>query len=149
MNLYEETCNSFVNQQVEFVIIGGFAVNFWGYNRSTGDLDFLINPSNENLERLYLSLDNLGFLIDEEAKKAIKNNELIQFSDSHHVIELLFKINLGKSFNQIFKNSKVSDFGKVKVRFIDFDDLILEKLKSKRQKDLNDVFELKKANNLL
>ena len=149
MNLYEETCKSFTNQEVEFVIIGGFAVNFWGYNRSTGDLDFLINPSSQNLERLYSSLDYLGFLMDDEAKKAIRKNELIQFSDSYHVIELLFKINIDKPFNRIFEDAKVSAFGEVNVRFMDFDDLILEKLKSKRHKDLNDVYELKKINNLL
>lgn len=44
MNLYEETCKFFTDHDVQFVIVGGFAVNFWGYNRSTGDLDFYINP---------------------------------------------------------------------------------------------------------
>ncbi|MEO9483398.1 MAG: hypothetical protein ABJG47_08140 [Ekhidna sp.] len=79
MNLYEETCKVFIQHEVRFVIIGGFAVNFWGYNRSTGDLDFLINPEPQNLEKLYSSLDELGFLMDDEARKAIEKEELIQF----------------------------------------------------------------------
>lgn len=149
MNLYEETCKLFVKNEVRFVIIGGFAVNFWGYNRSTGDLDFLIDPEKENLNKLFISLDELGFIIDDGAKKAIQKGELIQFSDSYYVIELLFKININKEFKSIHQDAKHSEFGSVRVPFIDFDDLILEKIKSKRPKDLNDVYELKKINDLL
>ncbi|SNS95707.1 Nucleotidyl transferase of unknown function [Ekhidna lutea] len=149
MNLYEESCRLFTKYQVRFVIIGGFAVNFWGYNRSTGDLDFLIDHETDNLEKLYLALDKLGFLIDNEAKGEISKGELIQFSNSHHVIELLFKINIDKEFELIHRDSKYSKFGDVEVPFIDFDDLILEKVKSKRPKDLNDVYELKRINNRL
>jgi len=148
MNLYELTCNSFVNHEVEFVIIGGFAVNFWGYNRSTGDLDFLIHHEESNLEKLFESLDSLSFSMDLDAKTAILNKELIQFTDSYHVVELLFNINIDKKFDHILRDSKSSKFGSSLVPFIDFDDLILEKIKSKRPKDLNDVFELKKIHGL-
>lgn len=89
-------------------------------------------------------MDALGFIIDSEAEMAIKNGELIQFSDNYHVVELLFQINLKKSFSEILEASKKSKFGEVEVPFIDFDDLIMEKLKSHRDKHLNDVHELKR-----
>lgn len=144
MNFYENVCKAFVEADIEFIIIGGFAVNFWGYNRSTGDLDFFVNPSRENLSKLYGSLDSLGFLIDSDAKKAIQSGELVQFSDAHQTVEILFRINIDKTFQEIYKSAQISNFGNVEVPFIDFDDLIMEKLKSKRPKDLNDVHELKK-----
>lgn len=144
MTLYERTSEAFVKYNVQFVIIGGFAVNFWGYNRSTGDMDFFINPDLTNLSKLFSALDSLGFIIDSEAEMAIKNGELIQFSDNHHVVELLFQINSQKSFSEILEASKKSLFGEVEIPFIDFDDLIMEKLKSHRDKDLNDVHELKR-----
>lgn len=148
MTLYEDACSALVKGKVEFVIIGGFAVNYWGYNRSTGDMDFYVNPKTKNLENLFNSLDRLGFTIDADAKKAIHSGELIQFSDKYHTVELLFKINLDKEFEEVYKTASWSQFGKVKVPFIDFDDLLLEKIKSKRPKDLNDVHELKKRRKL-
>jgi hypothetical protein len=33
---------------IEFILIGGYAVNFHGYNRTTGDLDVWLKPDEEN-----------------------------------------------------------------------------------------------------
>jgi hypothetical protein len=33
-----------INARVEFIIVGGYAVNYHGYNRTTGDLDLWIKP---------------------------------------------------------------------------------------------------------
>lgn len=84
-----------------------------------------------------------------QTPRKLYQGELIQFADAHHVVELLFKINIQKEFDVIYKDARRSYFGEVEVSFIDFDDLILEKIKSKRPKDLNDVYELKKLNNLI
>jgi len=37
---------------VEYMIIGGAAVNIHGFSRSTGDMDIWFNPTQENFERL-------------------------------------------------------------------------------------------------
>ena len=148
MKLYEDTCKIFTENQVEFIVIGGFAVNYWGYNRSTGDMDFFVNPNLKNLERLFKALDKLGFVMDHESKDAIRRGELIHFSEDHQVIELLFKINLEKSFSDLIHNASFSRFGDTKIPFIGLEELIDEKTKSKREKDLQDIYQLKKINNL-
>lgn len=38
--------------EVEFVLIGGLALNAWGVVRGTKDLDIVISPSPENLKRV-------------------------------------------------------------------------------------------------
>ena len=146
--MYEDTCKIFTENQVEFIVIGGFAVNYWGYNRSTGDMDFFVNPNLKNLERLFKALDKLGFVMDHESKDAIRRGELIHFSEDHQVIELLFKINLEKSFSDLIHNASFSRFGDTKIPFIGLEELIDEKTKSKREKDLQDIYQLKKINNL-
>lgn len=45
--------------EVEFVVIGGFAVSAHGYPRGTKDLDIVPDPAPENLERLAGLLDQL------------------------------------------------------------------------------------------
>jgi hypothetical protein len=49
---------------VEFVIVDGHAVAFHGHPRFTGDIDFLVNPSKDNAERV-LAVPEGGYsLID-------------------------------------------------------------------------------------
>ena len=39
MNFYQEFVDELNRQEVRFLIFGGFAVNYYGYNRFTADLD--------------------------------------------------------------------------------------------------------------
>lgn len=45
---------------VRFVLVGGLAVNAWGYLRSTQDIDIVPAPDRENLERLADLLASVG-----------------------------------------------------------------------------------------
>jgi hypothetical protein len=44
-----------------YVVVGGFAVAFHGYPRMTGDIDFLVEPSEENARKLEAVLEDFGF----------------------------------------------------------------------------------------
>lgn len=37
---------------VSFLVVGGFAVNFYGYRRGTGDVDLWLKPDNDNKDKL-------------------------------------------------------------------------------------------------
>jgi hypothetical protein len=55
MNLaknFEEIIHAFAKHDVEFMIVGGYAVIFHGYARTTADLDLFVNPTNSNKEKL-------------------------------------------------------------------------------------------------
>lgn len=45
---------------VDYLIVGGFAVQFHGHERTTRDLDLLVNRTRENLGRLAAALGELG-----------------------------------------------------------------------------------------
>jgi predicted nucleotidyltransferase len=45
---------------VRFVLVGGLAVNAWGYLRGTHDIDIVPAPERENLERLANLLASVG-----------------------------------------------------------------------------------------
>jgi predicted nucleotidyltransferase len=49
---------------VRFVLVGGLAVNAWGYLRGTRDVDFVPDPSRENLAKLGALLRELGGKVD-------------------------------------------------------------------------------------
>ncbi|HET8861929.1 MAG TPA: nucleotidyltransferase [Solirubrobacterales bacterium] len=50
--------------EIRFVLVGGLAVNAWGYLRATQDVDVVPESSAENLERLDALLRQLGGRVD-------------------------------------------------------------------------------------
>ena len=47
--------------KVKYVLVGGFAVIYYGYVRMTQDMDVLIEPSRENANRMMKVLQEFGF----------------------------------------------------------------------------------------
>ncbi len=62
-NNFEEILLAFNNSKVEYMLSGGFAVNYHGFNRSTSDLDVWVKPIEENKTKVkkvnYISLKDL------------------------------------------------------------------------------------------
>lgn len=50
--------------EIRFVLVGGLAVNAWGYLRATQGVDVVPDPSPENLEKLNTLLQELGGKVD-------------------------------------------------------------------------------------
>jgi predicted nucleotidyltransferase len=53
-----------IEADVRFVLVGGLAVNAWGYLRATRDVDFVPDPNPENLARLNSLLKELDGKVD-------------------------------------------------------------------------------------
>lgn len=46
---------------LHYLIIGGYAVNYYGYIRNTDDLDIWLAPTNENKESFKKTLRCMGY----------------------------------------------------------------------------------------
>lgn len=44
-----------------YLIVGGFAVNRYGYNRTTGDLDIYLKDIKANRQNLNYALEKMGY----------------------------------------------------------------------------------------
>jgi len=58
---FRELLALFNAHQVEYLIIGGYALAFHGAPRFTGDLDIFVNPEAANAQRILAALAALGF----------------------------------------------------------------------------------------
>ena len=56
MNLFieehQELIKNLLQAHVDFIIIGGYSVIFYGYRRATGDIDIWLKPDNENKRKV-------------------------------------------------------------------------------------------------
>ncbi|MEX0812315.1 MAG: nucleotidyltransferase [Chitinophagales bacterium] len=132
---------------VKMLMVGGAAVNYYGYQRHSADVDFWIDTSSQNLKKLLVVLQKLGYEIDAlpESVKNKQQNISLKFSPEILNIELITNFSVNKSFEEAYKDADIENVeGQKFWHIISIDDLITSKLKSGRNKDYLDVMELKK-----
>jgi predicted nucleotidyltransferase component of viral defense system len=133
---------------VRMLLVGGGAVNFHGYQRHSADVDFWVRVDEENLNRLRLTLNELGYEVDAFPKEIMGGEQNISVKVSPiQELELITAFNPGKTFDEAFADAvevNIKGMPLVRYRVLSFDDLIESKLRAMRPKDLLDVQELKR-----
>jgi len=129
--------------QVKMILVGGGAVNFHGYQRHSADVDFWIEVSAQNLEKLLITLQEMNFHISDfpEDVKSGKQNVSIKISPVLD-LELITSFNPGKSFEEAYNESVIVEKENSSYHVLSFNDLIISKISTDREKDKRDVEEL-------
>lgn len=134
----------FEKHSVQYALVGGFAVNFYGYVRTTQDIDFLLFPSLENADRVKLALKEFGFGdAGIPLEYFTKEGTAIHIGVEPNRIDFLTKL-LGVSNDEIFSHIQRVDFEGTQLNIISKEDLLKSKKASDRLKDLADAEELEK-----
>ncbi|MDS4030485.1 MAG: hypothetical protein RKO66_10480 [Candidatus Contendobacter sp.] len=124
---------------VEYLIVGGYAVGIHGYPRYTGDLDIWINITVENARKVVKVLNDFGFssfgLTEVDFTKP---NNIIQMGYPPFRIDVLTKID-GVDFGDCYKNKMVVEYDGVTLDVIGMNDLKRNKRASGRSKDIDDL----------
>lgn len=134
----------FEKNAVQYALVGGFAVNFYGYVRTTQDINFLLFPSSENADRVLRSLTEFGF-----GEAGIPREYFTKEGTAIHIgvepnrIDFLTKLK-GVSNIEIFEHIKRVEFEGTSLNIISKNDLLKSKKASERFKDLADAQELEK-----
>ncbi len=127
--------------EVDYILVGGYAVIFHGYNRTTGDLDIWVNPSPENYRKLIKAFDIFRMpLFDMTEEKFLNTEEfdVFTFGRPPVQIEILTKVK-GLEFDSTLNQSSLLEYDGVLVRMIDLADLIKAKKAAGRAKDQADL----------
>ena len=146
-DFYLKVIESFNTEDVKYLVVEGFAVNFYGYNRSTADLDLWVSNDEDNLNRIQVAIEKIGFEFNDDAKEELLSDRMVSFSDSNSIVELITRLNISKevSFEMAYENLLVRTVEGTQIKVISFNDLKKEKAKSKRYKDLDDLSKLEEA----
>lgn len=131
---------------VRMLLIGGGAVNFHGYQRQSPDLDFWMEPTNANFERLAAALRELGYDIDHFPSKVLQSEQNISLQMSPGLeVEVITFLKPGYTFEEAWARAVQVELMGLPVmlyRILSYDDLIASKIRSGRPKDHLDIQEL-------
>jgi hypothetical protein len=131
---------------VSYIMVGGFATYFNGFERTTNDLDIWLEdtiPNRKNLRAVFNDLDYADL-------PAIETMQFIPGWSSLNVggIELDIMTEMkgleGLTFEECFSKASIADLDGIKIPFLHINELILNKKAVNRPKDQIDVLELER-----
>jgi predicted nucleotidyltransferase len=139
--------------EIDFVLVGGLAVNAWGYLRATRDVDLVPDPSPVNLERLDALLVELGGKV-EVGERLLESSAIRTFLRTGD--RTLVRTDLGRidvlqslpqvpAFASLDERASEVDLEGLVVKVCSFDDLLAMKRASDRPRDRDDLEALEAA----
>lgn len=136
---------SLIDNEVEFMIVGGYAVGAHGQPRATGDLDAWVLVSEENSRRIIETIRDFGFESLSLRPEDFQNPDMVvQLGYPPNRIDILTAID-GVTFEEAWPNRVLMPLAGHQVAFIGRADLIANKLASGRPRDIADAAALKEA----
>ncbi|GAI92116.1 unnamed protein product, partial [marine sediment metagenome] len=125
--------------QVEYLLIGGYAVGFHGYPRATVDMDIWIAMNPANSQRIVTVLKEFGFDLPELSPELfLKEWQIIRLGVPPVRIELATTLS-GVNFNECYAERVEDILDDVKVNLISLNHLKINKKASGRHQDLADL----------
>jgi len=136
---YMDMVTALTDENVRFLLVGGYAVGLHGYQRSTKDIDFWVSASEENAARLTKALEKFGApMHDFSAKDFETKGTNFQIGVAPIRIDIITEI-AGVEFEEAYRNMKIIEVDGHKIPVISIPDLIKNKRNTGRNRDLNDA----------
>ena len=136
---FAELLALFAEHEVEYAIVGGYALAFHGAPRSTGDLDLLVRPTRANAERIVRALADFGFAsLGLQVQDFLQPDRVVQLGYPPVRIDLITSLS-GVSWDQVSAGAVTGEYGAVPARFIGRQELVANKRAAGRLKDQADL----------
>ncbi len=124
---------------IKYLLIGGYAVGYYGYPRPTGDMDIWIKKDEETAEKTVKVLNEFGFnSLDLTKELLLKEKQIIRMGIPPFRLEVSNFID-GVDFDECFAEKENVDLDGVQTNLISLHHLKINKKASGRYKDLNDL----------
>ena len=142
MNLetvFETVCQELPKAHVKFLMIGGHAVNYYGYIRATMDVDFMIATDAVSVVRKVMK--NAGF------SNISEGENVILFNHPNSSIRVDFLPIDNATMTSLLKNSVNANYSGFSIQVPSLEDLIAMKLfasknPKRKERDLADIVQL-------
>jgi hypothetical protein len=124
---------------VQYLLIGGYAVGYHGYPRATADMGIWVAIHPDNAQKIVLVLREFGFDVPELSPAVfLKDNQIIRMGIPPVRLELTTSIS-GVEFDECYQERVTDILDDIEVNIISLKYLKINKKASGRYKDLNDL----------
>lgn len=142
---YREMLQSLLKNEVEFLVVGAYAMGAQGYPRATGDFDVWVKASVINSKKILKALADFGAPVSNISEKTFAEEGVIfQIGVIPRRIDVITHID-GVNFKDAYAAKLVVEMDDLKIPFLSKENIIKNKLASGRPKDRLDVEYLKEA----
>jgi hypothetical protein len=141
---YREMLSLLLENRVDFLLVGAYALAVHGVPRATGDIDILVKPDSGNAGRLYKSLADFGAPLGKvTAEDFSVPGTILQIGVAPRRIDIITKID-GLDFGEASEGKEIVPIDGLPVPVISKMKLIINKQATGREKDRIDADVLKK-----
>ncbi len=136
---YREMLSLLLENKVEFLLIGAYALAVHGFPRATGDIDIFVKPDAENAQFIIKTLEEFGAplsgisVLDFE-----KPGIILQIGVAPRRIDIITEID-GLTFEEASEGKEIVEIDELKIPVISKLNLIRNKRATGRDKDKIDV----------
>jgi len=143
---FKELLESLNRHKVRYLVIGGYAVGFHGWSRTTNDIDIVIADDADNAERVVAALEEFGFAGTSLSTDLFtRPNSLITMGVEPVAIDI-FNYLEGVDVKKALENPKRVRVEDIEVKVVSYEDLLANKRSVNRLQDQIDVEKLEKIN---
>jgi predicted nucleotidyltransferase len=137
---FKEFLRLLSEKDVKYLIVGGYAVGYHGYPRSTGDMDVWVDSTEENADRLVQALKAFGFDVPKlDSDLFVDPDRVVRMGHPPLRIEILTSVT-GVSFEECYSSRAEEELEDgTPVHFIGLEKLKENKRASGRHKDFDDL----------
>lgn len=129
------------DQDVRYLLVGGYSVILHGYSRTTGDMDIWVERTPINYSKIKQAFHQFGmpvFDMTETNFLTHPNWDVFTFGTPPVAIDMMVQLK-GLDFAKAFEKSIYFEENGLKIRTIHKDDLLQAKKSANRPKDQNDL----------
>ena len=120
---FQEFIQSLNNSNVEYIVVGGYAVILHGYIRSTADMDVWVNKTKENYQKLTKALTQFGAPVFSENEFLGNEFNVWGIGKEPNRIEIMSEVK-GVEFDRAYTKSKIYQEGIFNIRYIHLNHLL-------------------------
>jgi len=144
---YKDILQLLSEEQVDFMIVGAYALGVHGYPRATGDIDIWVRPDKINSEKLYRALARFGAPLGQiEIHEFSTEGIIFQIGVIPRRIDIITKVD-GVTYQEADEDKIIVEIEGLKVPVISLEKLIRNKRATGREKDELDIKILTKNRN--
>jgi len=141
---YKDMLQVLLDNGVKFLLVGAYAMGAHGYPRATGDIDIWVEPSAENSERVYRSMEAFGAPLHEIDDATFATPGVVfQIGVAPRRIDIITTIS-GVEFNEAYQQRQIVEIEGLSITILSLYDLIRNKKATGRDKDRLDADQLEK-----